>query len=254
MIVKLKEVVPGLFRGGAPTPLDVLHLKKNLGINKIISLDEASGEKIDRTCKMLGINQVKLYLSGHKKSLLKLFNYDLKKLLLNNGPTFIHCHEGKDRTGLVIALFQCKYMGKSSKDALKEAKSFGFGIGVHPYMLHLYEKLINSCNKSTDKNNADIVSNEREYIGDNRDSFLDEGHQGSFAPYLDKTRQYPMDSVYQSINDQPQTRENYLSNETLNKVHNFDEKEVVPQVGLFNNDAGNVGFGPVINPGGFIYD
>ncbi len=229
-----------------------MRLKNELGIKKIISLDEASGERISRTCKLLGIDQVKIYLDGSRQTLLELLNNNIKSLLLDGGPTFIHCQAGKDRTGLLTALFKCKYMGMSPEDAIEEAKSLGFGLGVDPKVIKLYENIIKACKSEIDTNNADIVSNEREYIGDSRDSFLDEGHQGSFAPYLSKTRQDPMDAVYNYIDDQSPTRQNYQDYKSI-KEHN-QEEDVVPLVGVFNNDAGARGFGPTENYGGFFYD
>lgn len=254
MIKRLVEVLPNkIYRGSAPSPKDVLWLKENLKINKIISLDKDSGERISRVCKLLGINQVKVYIDWSRKSLLNFLHHDIKKLLLDGGPSYIHCAEGKDRTGLAIALFKCKYMGVDPDEAIKEAKLLGFGIGVDPKIIHTYEKLIRSCKKSKDENNADIVSNEREYISDNRDSFLDEGHQGSFAPYLSVTKQNPMDAVYNYIDDQSPTRENYPFYKEIKNIKD-DEKTDVPMVGQYNNDAGVAGFGPTLNPGGFIYD
>lgn len=252
MIQRLKKVTDGLYRGSAPSSKDVLWLKEKLDINKIVSLDEISGNKIDRICKILHIQHIMLPIDASRRSLLNFFSHDLKKLLLNNGPTYLHCQQGKDRTGLVIALFKCKYMGIDPESAIKEAKELGFGINVNPKITNLYEKLIRSCNLSfKDRNNADIVSNEREYKGDNRDSFLDEGHQGSFAPYLDKTKQYPMDAVYNYIDEQSPTRENYHSNKLI-QIHQIEN--VIPQVGVFNNDAGGRGFGPTENYSGFFYD
>lgn len=251
MIHRFRKVTNDVYRGSAPTIKEVILLKNKLGINKIISLDKESGEKISRICKLLGIEQVKIYLNGTRKSLLQLLSLNLKKLLLDNTPTYIHCYAGKDRTGLLVALFQCKYMDKDPEEAIKEAKSLGFGINVNPEVIDLYEKLIRSCKKD-DVNNADIVSNQREYIGDSRDSFLDEAHQGSFAPYLSPTRQYPVDSVYNYINDQSYTRENYRDKSITEHISR--EEDVIPQVGLYNNDAGGRGFGPTENYSGFFYD
>jgi len=253
MIHRFRKVAKDLYRGSAPDPKDVLRLKNELSINKIISLDEEDGERISRTCQLLGINQVKIYLDGTRQSLLELLNHNLKELLLDGGPTFFHCHAGKDRTGLLAALFKCKYMGVSPDKAIEEAKSLGFGLGVNPKVIKLYEQVIKSCKPEGDHNNVDIVSNEREYIGDSRDSFLDEGHQGSFAPYLSKTRQDPMDAVYNYIDDQSPTRQNYQDYKSI-KEHNQEEEDVVPLVGIFNNDAGGRGFGPTENYGGFFYD
>ncbi len=249
MIYRLREILPGLYRGSAPSPKDVLWLKQSLGINKIVSLDAGAGKRIDRACKLLGINHVKIYLGETPGSLIKLLEYNLKNLLLEGGPTFIHCHHGKDRTGLVVALLKCKYLGVSPEKALDEAKSLGFGIGMDPRVAHLYEKIILSCKPSKDENSADIVSNERDYKGDNRDSFLDESRRGDFAPYLDHTRQNPADALYVYINDQSPTRQNYDQ-----PIKEHEEKEDIPQVGVYDNDAGARGFGPTENYPGYFYD
>lgn len=251
MIPLLKQVTKDLYRGGAPSPNDVLWLKNKFGINKIISLDEKTGQRIIRPCKMLGIQHIMLPLNGTRQSLIKLLHHNLKDLLVKGGPTFFHCLHGKDRTGFLSALFECKYLHEDSEAALKRAKDLGFGVGVSPEIIGLYEKLIRGCKPSQDVNNADIVSNERSYKEDNKDSYLDETSQTSFAPYLDKNKQYPTDVVYNHINDQYPTRENY--DEEPIKGHN-QETDVVPVVGLFNNDAGGRGVGPTENYSGFFYD
>lgn len=253
MIVRLRKVTPELYRGSAPSPKDVQWLKDNLHIKKIVSLDKESGDLIDRTTQLLHIKHIMLPIEMHnlRKSLLAFLKHDLKKLFLDGGPTYVHCAAGKDRTGLAIALVKCKYFGKDSEDAIEEAKSLGFGLDVDPKVIKTFEKLIRSCKPSQDTNNVDIVGNEREYIGDNRDSFLQDSQRSSFSPYLSKTRQYPYDIVYNPINDQSQTRENYKS--TSIKEHDTD-KANVPQVGIYDNGAGISGAGPALNTGGFIYD
>jgi protein-tyrosine phosphatase len=255
MIKRFREVVPGvLYRGSSPSPLDVQTLQKKLGIKKIVSLDQKSGERISRACKLLGIQHVKLYIEDDKTSLLRFLTQNLKKLFLQNGPTFVHCKEGKDRTGLACALVKCKFLGVNPDKAIEEAKSLGFGIGIPPHVMHLYEKIIHSCKPTTDQNNADIVSNERTYIGDNRDNTLDNAQQGSFSPYLDPTSKWPNDAVYNYVDEQSPTRENYPDNGALQSVHDFSDMNVVPTIGVYDNDAGGRGFGPTDNNGGFIYD
>lgn len=250
MIERLVKVTDNLYRGSAPTPKDLLQLKKQFHINKIVSLDKDSGERIDRACKLLGLEQEKIYLDGSKKSLINLLKYNLKELLTNNGPAFVHCFAGKDRTGLVIGMYQCKYMGMNPDKVISDAKKLGFGVGVDPQIIRLYEKLIRKCSETKDTNAADIVSNQREYNSDNRSSPLDEAQQSSFAPYLNQTRQNPTDAVYNYINDQSPTRENY--NRPI--IEHDLSTDQVPQVGVFNNDAGGRGFGPTENYGGFFYD
>lgn len=251
MIKRFRPVIPGvLYRGSAPNPKDVLELKTKLNIKKIVSLDENSGEKITRACQMLGIEQVKLYITHDRKSLYDFLSNDMKTLFLEGGPTFVHCAQGKDRTGLAVAIVKCKFLGVSPEDAIKEAKSLGFGVGIPASTTQSFERVIRHCKPEKDTNHADIVSNEREYKGDNRDSFLDEGHQGSFSPYLDQTRKYPDDSVYNYINDQSPTRQNYPDTPLFR--HDPEKGAVIPNVGEFDNDAGQRGFGPSENYNGFF--
>jgi len=255
MIHRLRKVTKGLYRGSAPSATDVLRLKNEFGINKIVSLDRLAGNRINRPCKILGIKHIILPIDidNLNESLINFLKHDIKDLLLSDGPTYVHCAEGKDRTGLAVALLQCKYFGKNPEDAIEEAKSLGFGLRVDPKVIHTFEKIIRKCKpvkKTNDSNNADIVSNEREYISDNRDSFLDEGHQGSFAPYLSITRQNPQDAVYNFVMEQSPTRENYESYKSI-KEHN-NQEDAIPMVGTYNNDAGMYGAGPLFPSGGFI--
>jgi hypothetical protein len=252
MIYRFRKVIPELYRGSAPSVKDVIALKYYLDINKIISLDKESGEKISKICCVLNIQHIKLYLDFTKKSFLNLFQYNLKDLLTKNGPVFVHCYHGKDRTGLLIALFQRKYLNLPYKKVIEDAKLIGLGVGLSKSITNLYDKLIKNCKPCADINNADIVSNQREYIGDNRGSYLDEGRQGSFAPFLSDTWRHPVDLVYNYINHQSPTRDNYYEYKSI-KQHS-QQTDVVPIVGLYNNDAGMRGIGPSENYGGFIYD
>jgi hypothetical protein len=245
MIRRFRTVVPNkLYRGSAPSPNDVMELKEKLGINKIVSLDQKAGDRIVRACKLLGIEHIKLYIDWDRKTLYHALNQNLKHLLIDDGPTYLHCERGKDRTGLIVALFKCKYLGMEPHQALAEAKSLGFGIGMHPATVNLYQKLILSCQQAKpDQNSADIVSNEREYVGDNRDSFLDEVHRGDFSAQLDHTKQDPMDALYPHTMDQVPSRENYPDTSLFQ--HDPNMTITAPNVGDYDNESGLAGAGPV---------
>lgn len=256
MIKRFRKVTDDLYRGSAPSENDVRNLHKYLGINKIVSLDRETGDAIDQICKDLHITHIKIPLNGRRESLLKLFSYDLWSLLMEGGPTFFHCLEGKDRTGFVAAAFKCMYMGYDYDEAIKEAKSLGFGVGVNPFIVGLYSNILKKICKERKKEGPEntIVDNERDYKypGDGRGSYLDQATQGSFAPFISKTRQYPYDNVYSPGVDQSPTRDNY--DHSINPY--IDDTKVVdiPSVGVYSNIAGPMGSSPINFYSGFLND
>lgn len=252
MIHRFIQVNKNLFRGSAPDPQDVIELYKKFGIRKIVSLDEDTGKKINKVCKMLGIEHITIPLHATKisiKPLIHLLNQNLYDLLMKDGPTYVHCFEGKDRTGLVIAMFKCQYMGMTCQDAIKEAKAIGFGIGLPAQVKKLFEKLIcQVCDKkkaTKDTNNADIVDNTRQY-GDFMGSVVDNATMQSFAPFMDGSKWQPYAPLYQTYYDQYPTRQD-LDGSSGEQVDfevgsgNID----MPQNGIRDNTSGIEGFGPL---------
>jgi hypothetical protein len=251
MLSKFLRVDNGLYRGSAPSPKDVQMLKDKYGVKKIVSLDQNCADTISNTCKLLGIKQVVVDLNGDKQTLIDLLKHDLKDLLINGGPTFVHCRHGKDRTGLVCAMYQCKYQGKDPEAAIAEAKALGFGVGVDPTFTSLYEKLIRGSKKAGDNNSADIVSNVRDNKGDSRDSYLDEASRSSIEAYLGKNLMDQDDPVYSTVNHQSPTHQNYNDKPITEHIL---EDDYMPQVGQYDNSVGIAGVGPSENVGGFIHD
>lgn len=245
-----------LFRGGSPSPADVKILRDKFGVNKIISLDEEVGKNIDRACKLLGIKHIILPIDiGKKSSLIHFLKQDITKLLDNkNGSTYIGCVFGKDRTGLATALYRCEHDGWSCDKALQEAYKYGFGIGVDPKIVSLYEKIIKiACGCEQDEHNIDdgsfavnIVENQRSEPSDYHDYTLDALEQQSWSPYNDyRIRDFPYGNVnITNYTEQYSTREDYGldSNEILFKHRKPVE---MPQVGQFDENTQSLnGAGP----------
>lgn len=253
MIKRLREVHVNLYRGGAPSIEDVHFLKKKFNVKKIVSLDAIAAKKIHRATTLLGIEHIVLPIDIAKRStLLKFLRHNISDLLGHNGPTFVHCMEGKDRTGLAVALYRCEHDGWSPSDAIKEAKKLGFGIGVDPKVVALYEKLIRkSSNKNKqDTNDAyDIVSNERENPSDYNDYSQDIVGQLSWSPYEDyRVKEFPATSVDIDWPEQYDTRNtNKLNDSVVSK-----DKEI-PQIGQYDSSSqGIMGAGPSMVGSGYV--
>ena len=259
MIHNFSKVDNNIYRGSAPSVEDVIVLNKKYGINKIISLDFESGKRINRICKLLHIKHINLPINGDKKSLLKFLNHDIKKLLNDGKPSYIHCMYGKDRTGLAVALYKVKYKNMDPDDAIQEAEKFGFGEGIDPIFVNLYKKIIYSAsiNKKIDNNHLSIVDNERNnsplgqdhLIGDRTESILDEGNPSSFAPFMTMERVYPFNPINNYIYDMYPTRNNYDLSDINKDSQNFENE--IPAVGLWDNSVIK-GVGPVDLGNGFV--
>lgn len=154
---RFSEVIKGLlFRGGKPSPKE-LALFKKAGIKKIISLDEESGRDIQPICRELGLDQIIWGLGDGTDPKVAALKKRIVPTLLHDGPTYIHCYHGKDRTGMAVAMFRV-FSGWSLEKALSEAYDFGMGSGLSRNVRHsyydavkeFYKELLNDRNNSID--------------------------------------------------------------------------------------------------------
>jgi protein tyrosine/serine phosphatase len=149
-ITNFHVVLPGkIYRGArlqnsAPVAL----LKNNCGIKRIINLqggdpswfrpwepgenpDTIANEKSWATDEGLEFTNLPLNsydaINGKQEALIEKA---VQELVLaqsgpNSQPVFIHCEHGKDRTGLVVALFQVLYNNMSVEDAHQQMMEYG---------------------------------------------------------------------------------------------------------------------------------
>ncbi len=125
----LFKINDNFYRGGQPTENGLAELKK-LGIKTIINLrttgKDVSEEEV--AAKKLGLNFINVPLNNWLKpknseveSVLKLINNE------QNQPVYLHCKRGSDRTGTIVAAYRIKFQNWTGEQAVKEAKTFGFG-------------------------------------------------------------------------------------------------------------------------------
>lgn len=127
-IPNFAEIRPGLARGGQPTAEGVRFLRER-GYRTIVSFRSNRVEReealrfgiayieIPMRAGILGATppteeQVRLFLSVVTDS--------------TNDPVFIHCRRGKDRTGVMSALYRIEACGWTAGEAVEEMRAFGF--------------------------------------------------------------------------------------------------------------------------------
>lgn len=127
-IPNFAEIRTGLSRGGQPTK-EGIHFLRDKGYRTVISFRSNPSEReavlgsgmgyveIPMRAGIFGATppteeQVRLFLSVVKDS--------------SRYPVFIHCRRGKDRTGVMSAIYRIEACGWTSDEAIEEMRAFGF--------------------------------------------------------------------------------------------------------------------------------
>ena len=121
-LTNVGRVADGIFRGAQPKPEGYATLKA-MGVRTVINLRTRHGER--EAVEAAGMRSVEIPMNTMK-------NVDpaaVRKALSvmtdpANQPVFVHCHHGKDRTGLVAAVYRMEVEGWS--EAEEEMEAFGF--------------------------------------------------------------------------------------------------------------------------------
>lgn len=265
MIENFHQVTDRIYRGGAPAAQDLQILKNTHKINKVISLDQGVGQSIAPTVKSLKMVHVIIPIAGpESKSQVSYLKNNINLLLTKDGPVFIHCKFGSDRTGMAIAFYRILHDGWQPRKAIMEALQFGFGQRLDPSTKQFYLSEINSIKKDNNSlDDKDIVTEIKENFNyDNIPPAYDPTH--SWAPKEDIKFAPPDDPMLPELGD-PNYFNNYYEPEKSMRKQKL--KEIIenmqgrmPQVAL-NSGNGNEtqldlyystdGLGP-IGTGGFI--
>lgn len=139
------KVRDGLYRGGHPDAEGLDHLKE-LGVKTIIDLEigdfiEARPADIDTElaqAQARGIRIVREPMAAYTPAISNAFDAKIEEALAilkdpAQGPVYVHCLHGQDRTGLVIGLERVFVEGWDPADAYAEMLARGF----HTYYLGL---------------------------------------------------------------------------------------------------------------------
>ena len=116
-----------LYRGGQPREGGLARLK-SLGVQTILDLryERGKGRVEAAEAKALGMNYVQIPMYG----LLRPTHAQIEKALEvirdpANGPVFVHCERGSDRTGVVVGVYRVASAQWPAQRAIDEAMGHG---------------------------------------------------------------------------------------------------------------------------------
>ena len=149
-----KTASPWLFRGGQPTDQGFDLLRSLYNVETVISLRRDETRWEEKYLLNLGMKFIYLPLplalgklsADDFRQRMRLFLQSLKHAQRN---IYVHCAEGRDRTGLMIALYRTCMQVWSLDEAYSEMVSCGYRGFAHQVILSAFkDKLyeLGSCN------------------------------------------------------------------------------------------------------------
>lgn len=140
-ISNFAEVTPDLYRGAAPRDAEALRELAARGVEIDVELETGrkQAKRESRWATAAGIRYIHLpwfpwpFVSRPHKKVVTAF---LRILADNPGKAvYVHCRQGSDRTGVVIAAYEIEVEHCSKKIAVRELHRFGY----HWYLFPLWE-------------------------------------------------------------------------------------------------------------------
>ena len=123
-LTSVGRVAPGIFRGAQPDPEGYATLKA-MGIRTVINLRTRHGER--KAVEAEGMRYVNIPMRFWGKVDPAVVRMALSAMTdPANQPVFIHCSRGKDRVGVVVAVYRMEVDGWSEAEAEAEMEAFGF--------------------------------------------------------------------------------------------------------------------------------
>jgi len=122
------QVNEHVFRGGQPVNAGWNSLA-HLGIKLVVDLRPSSEHPTtaeQRAVETAGMKYVNVPMRGMGSPLADAVSKVLALMLSEvNGPVFVHCRRGSDRTGTVVACYRILHDHWENQKALAEARSYG---------------------------------------------------------------------------------------------------------------------------------
>ena len=126
-VERYMQVDPGLARGSKPNEYGVASLAGR-GFKTVVSLrhDDTERARVEAAGMRYVEIPMKIGPFGAKLPTDAQVRQFLEAVTDSSGrPAYVHCHHGRDRTGVMVALYRVKVSGWAPEDAVREAEERG---------------------------------------------------------------------------------------------------------------------------------
>jgi len=126
-IPNFSQVDEHIFRGAQPEN-DAWAKLAALGVKTVVDLRQLSEHSTTdeaRAVEAAGMRYVSVPMDGWETPRAELVNKVVAMLEVPGDTLFVHCKQGKDRTGTVVAAYRISHEGWANARALQEAESNG---------------------------------------------------------------------------------------------------------------------------------
>ena len=122
-LVNFAKVSNELYRGAQPDSQGFAELKR-IGVKTIINLRVRYSDK--KMIKGLGFQYVHIHVNPWHMEDEDVVSFLKVASNPKNQPVFVHCAQGADRTGTMVAMYRIMIQNWKAEDALRELPAFGF--------------------------------------------------------------------------------------------------------------------------------
>lgn len=147
---KFYKVDDGVYRSARPVAQGLEIAKSKYGIEAILNLenDEKAVAVESRVAKTLGLDFIWSEMAWYRMPEDDQVNKILARMADKSlGPVLVHCHEGKDRTGLIIGLYRVFIQGWTPEAAYKEMLDLGFNEWIFNFKNYFKKRTKESTRK-----------------------------------------------------------------------------------------------------------
>ncbi len=127
--LNIRQVAPGIYEGRAPRTAADYQQLKSLGIKTVVEMRRYKPHAIAREQQALAAYGIREYRVPMGFSPLRDGSPEQVLRLLRDPelqPIYFHCNLGRERTGLVVALYRVRYQGWSRAAAYDEMRRTRF--------------------------------------------------------------------------------------------------------------------------------